>query len=195
VVGLNRRAVNPGASQIPIGNAPMPASQQQTLVDAGSVMYHVDKIKKLYPLIGDDNLGPVMGTRNRAWLTTGKTIEGAMGGVNKPPPAEFAQFNTQIAGLKNRIIRLVTGAAVQRDEEARIMQQVPDWTDVPEMFRAKLEGLAAIEQDLIQRIQKRKLAHLPTIGFEDQAGGGGAAPGAGADPDPYHINDLFPGGQ
>jgi hypothetical protein len=177
----------------PLMPGPMPPGQQQTLIDTGNVLYHLDKIKELYPTIGDENIGPVMGTRIKAGLMTGKDLQG------NPFPQQFADFNLQISALKNRMVKLITGAAMSREEASRILAQVPDWTNSPQVFRANLEGLTAIEQDLIGRIQQRKLAGLPTPGYEEGApAGAGAAPGAvpgaapGANPDPFGVHDLFP---
>jgi hypothetical protein len=50
----------------------------------------------------------------------------------------FAEFAAEVATLKNAVIKATTGAAMSEPEAQRIMSQVPDLTNQPAVFKARL---------------------------------------------------------
>jgi hypothetical protein len=68
---------------------------------------------------------------------------------------EVAQFHASVAGLRNEIIRLMSGAAVSGSEEQRMRAQLPDVTDKPASFQAKLTQTKRNRDSLLQRMRAR----------------------------------------
>lgn len=87
-----------------------------------------------------------------------------------------ASFMAETATLKNQIIKAITGAQMSEPEARRIMGQIPDYTDKPEVW---LEKAAST---------RRNLQALQSGVLQPHAGQGGMAPmashgpGAGAPP-------------
>ncbi len=85
-------------------------------------------LKSLEKLVNDDWLGPVAGR-----VTAAK--------INAPGfkvSDDLARFAAETATLKNSVVKAITGAAMSEPEAARIMKQIPDFADKPNVWRQKL---------------------------------------------------------
>lgn len=125
----------------------------------------LDDIERLAPQMGG-NIGPL-----DQWLAKGRLKTGI--GVRP----ELAQFDAQLTGLKNAVIKATTGAAMSEPEAQRIMGQLPDLGLPEPVFKARLETTRKNLQTL-----KRRTIEL-SGGSADQP----AAPAAAAPADPLGI--------
>jgi hypothetical protein len=82
----------------------------------------------------------------------------------------LAEFVAEVATLKNAVVKATTGAAMSEPEAQRIMSQVPDLTNQPAVFRARL---ASTRRNL-ETLKRRTL---------ELSGGAVAAPQAASAPD------------
>jgi len=186
LTSVNKRGLPPG--QV-IGTAPPSAGQQGQMIAAETGLAHLSNIQRLYK---PEYVGPVQGRLNE-WmgLRSGYAPDIASGKVGRISP-ELAEFANAVSTNKNRMIKLITGAAMNKEEVPRIVSQVPDFSQPPEVFEANLKGGIQTEAMLIERIRNRQAQGLPTPGiaplgadgqirFDDGAGGvgGGAAPASG----------------
>lgn len=87
----------------------------------------------------------------KEWMPGSEKVFGEAGEVD---PVE-AEFRTQMAGLKNYMIKLITGAAVRKDEEPRILAQIPDVNTKPEVFRSRYQKTLENAARLINIIRNR----------------------------------------
>lgn len=101
----------------------------------------------------ENSLGPIYGRAQQAKQKTPLADKG------------YAEFAAEVATLKNAVVKATTGAAMSEPEAQRILQQVPDLTDQPDVFRARL---AATKRNL-QTIKQKTIEY---------SGGGAAAPAA-----------------
>ena len=88
---------------------------------SAAVLDNLEKIKK------DDWIGPIAGRVSKGKIT--------VPGLNVDP--DLAEFSADTATLKNAVIKATTGAAMSEPEAQRIMEQIPDLTDKPEVWAAK----------------------------------------------------------
>lgn len=171
----NKRGLTPGTV---LGQAPIPVGMQTQALGAEQGLGQLGEIARLYK---KEYVGPVQGRLNETIglstgydLTTGQRIA-----------PELAQFANAVHQFKNLRIKLITGAAMNREEIPRIVGEVPDFSQPPEVFEANLKGQQQGMQILISRIRQRQAQGLPTPGiapigpdgairFTD----GGATPGA-----------------
>lgn len=102
------------------------ASQQTTMAEQETGLVLLDDITRLYR---PELVGPVVARATQARMK----IPGA-----PDVPQETAEFYAGVASLRNEIIKMMSGAAVSGSEEARMRSQLPDVTDKPSVFQAKL---------------------------------------------------------
>lgn len=81
---------------------------------------------------------------------------------------EKAVFYQDLAFIKDRIIKLITGAALSKEEAERIMRELPDETKADVDFSAKLKNFrSAVKQSFIDRSKRLasqgiRNAYIPT---------------------------------
>jgi hypothetical protein len=102
------------------------ASQQTAMAEQETSLVLLDDITSLYK---PELVGPIVARATRARMQ----IPGA-----PDVPQEVAEFYAGVASLRNEIIKMMSGAAVSGSEEARMRSQLPDVTDKPSVFQAKL---------------------------------------------------------
>ncbi len=73
-------------------------------------------------------IGPIDGRMAGARIMTGKGVT-----------PQLAEFDAQLTGLKNAVIKATTGAAMSEPEAKRIMGQLPDLTQPETVFKARLD--------------------------------------------------------
>lgn len=129
----------PGAS-FPVGPN---ASQQTSMAEQETGLALIDDISRLYT---PEMVGPVVGRVTKAQMVIPGTPDVS---------PQVAEFYAAVAGLRNEIIRLMSGAAVSGSEEARMRSQLPDVTDKPSVFEAKLNQTRRNRDTLLQRMRAR----------------------------------------
>jgi hypothetical protein len=119
------------------------AGQQTAMAEQETGIALIGDIDRLYQ---PQYVGPAVARLTRAQM--------AIPGAPDVKP-EVAQFYASVAGLRNEIIRLMSGAAVSGAEETRMRSQIPDVTDKPSTFQAKLNQTRRNRETLLQRTQTR----------------------------------------
>jgi hypothetical protein len=143
---------------------PVSSADQRAATEADASARAVQDIRTLYK---PEYVGPVQGRLNKLSSVTGFKLT-----------PEKAKFSAAVAHMKNEMIRELTGAAVGVQEEGRIMGEIPDETNPPALFEARLEQTEKNRKFLRERAAAR-------------AGGRSAPSGAGA-PDPRGGKTLDP---
>jgi hypothetical protein len=109
-----------------IGDLKPGAGAQEKIAVAEGALHQLDELK------GQFNpawVGPLAGRGKNMQLT----VSGERGDEG------LAAMAAQVASLKNQIINLRTGAAMSEPEALRIMQEIPDMNNPPDVFLARLE--------------------------------------------------------
>lgn len=116
---------------------PATGAQRQQMAENEAVMSGLARIRELAPTASDlaKWVGPVQGRLNSARIVTP--------GIDVDP--KMAEFFSEVAAIKNRMIRAITGAQMSEPEAARIMAQLPDIQNKPSVFLARM---AATERNL-----------------------------------------------
>lgn len=122
------------------GQAPvtLPAALAERVASAQTSMATLDRLRQLYR---PEYIGPLAGRQNQF-------IQGMPG---MSADQGFAEFSAETATLKNAIIKAITGAQMSEPEAKRIMQQVPDVTDKPEVWIAKAASTERNLKELMAR--------------------------------------------
>lgn len=112
--------------------APPTGQQRQQVAENEAVTMGLARLRELAP---DTQtlakwVGPVRGRTNQAALVTP--------GIDVNP--QMAEFFAEVAAIKNRMIRAITGAQMSEPEAKRIMAQLPDVTLKPGVFLARLQA-------------------------------------------------------
>lgn len=108
------------------GGAKLSASAVEKIASVDQSVGMLDDIERLLPSMGG-SIGPMDGRVAKARITTG---------VGASP--ELAEFDAQLTGLKNAVIKATTGAAMSEPEAKRIMGQLPDLSQPEAIFKARL---------------------------------------------------------
>jgi hypothetical protein len=131
------------ASGQPIG----PTPSQAVRTRMGEEEAGLDRINEIRGLYDSNYVGPAMGR----WNQLRQNIPDLPGQFDDIPEP-LAKFMASAAGLKNDMIRLITGAAVGVQEAKRIEREIPNITDRPEVFTAKLAQTEKNRMSLMARI-------------------------------------------
>ncbi|MFQ5927886.1 MAG: hypothetical protein ACE5MH_10690 [Terriglobia bacterium] len=191
--GIRRAMVTPidiGEAQrtgLPVGTAPeevagrvvpppLGATQQAQIAESEAALGGIDRIRTLSQDRLDDWIGPIQGRTNPAALATGLSTD-----------QDMAEFFASIATLRNVVIRAITGAQMGEAEARRIREQLPEPTQPPTVFRARLAETERNLGELIERMLNPPIRPLQQVG---EAGVGTPPPVATAAPD---LSDLAPG--
>jgi hypothetical protein len=113
-----------GPNQQPVPRTPTGAERLSAANDAATLALLTDIERSM----SDEWIGPVAGR----WAQATKNVP-LMG-----PSDAQATFYANVATLRNQIINLLSGAAVSAAEERRMLDQLPDPTQNPTVFRANL---------------------------------------------------------
>lgn len=104
--------------------APPTAGQKKAIADAQASEEALNNIQTLYK---PEYVGPMAGRMGSFENYTGIGIT-----------PERAQFTSAVAALKNQVIHDITGAQMSQGEASRILASVPDVTNPPEVFQARM---------------------------------------------------------
>jgi hypothetical protein len=118
---LARRSDVPNFSTAP--QAPGVLQAQQ---DAKSAAARVESLGSIYK---PEYVGPYAGRYNTLAAT------GLVPGLSTPQG--YTDFSAADAELRNDVIKAITGAQMNKNEEARIANQIPTKNDTPEMWQSK----------------------------------------------------------
>lgn len=108
------------------GGAKLSATAIEKIAGVDSSLSMLDDIERLLPSMLS-SIGPIQGRLTSVQLKTGV-------GVTE----ELAEFAAQITGLKNAVIKAITGAQMSEPEAKRIMGQIPDLDNPDAVFRARM---------------------------------------------------------
>jgi hypothetical protein len=114
------RAAKTGAE-----GAKLSAAAVEKVAGADTALGSAAKIAELLPSF-EGSLGPVYGRVQQAKQGTALADSG------------YAEFAAEVATLKNAVVKATTGAAMSEAEAVRILEQVPDLTQQPAVFKARL---------------------------------------------------------
>lgn len=144
---LDRR--NPGAGVQPVKDASAGGGQAQPglspsqRTQVASTEQGLDSLTEIERLFKPEYVGPATG-RIRA---IGQKIPGV------PVNEEFSQFQAEVAAMRNATIKAITGAQMSEPEAKRIREQIPEITDKPEVFKAKLAATRRNQADLAAHLK------------------------------------------
>ena len=74
---------------------------------------------------------------------TGRTRKAQQTAPGIDADKDFAAFDAELTTLQNSVIKSITGAQMSEPEAARIMGQIPQITDKPDVFEQKLKSTRA----------------------------------------------------
>lgn len=111
--------------------SPMGAAQQESQVQSAAQLGEIDALNQLYR---PDWVGPVAALQY--------TAQERIPGVPQPEP-ERAAFASAVANLQNSGIKAITGAQMSEYEVPRLMRELPQMSDKPNVFEAKLRLMNA----------------------------------------------------
>jgi hypothetical protein len=137
---------------------PMGPVAQAKVADIDTSLHTLGKLETMAPKMSAF-LGPI----------AGRAASQAQGFPGIPTSPDFAAFTAETAALKNATIKAITGAGLGEAEAQRIMQQIPDVTDKPEVWAAK----AKATRDNATFMRKRTMELAGGGGEPAAAGGGG----------------------
>lgn len=147
----NREAQSGGAAGSG-GGVKLAAGAIEKVAGVDQAVGMMDDIERLLPSMLD-SVGPLDGRLAKGKLATGAGVT-----------SELAEFDAQITGLKNAVIKATTGAAMSEPEAKRIMGQLPDLSQPEAVFKARL----ATTRRNLEMLKKRTI----------ELSGGSVAPAA-----------------
>jgi hypothetical protein len=131
------------------------ATAQEKMAAAETAVYQLGEVKRLF---NPDWVGPAAGRY--------KTMQLAVAGERGEQG--LAEMAAQVASLKNQIINLRTGAAMSEPEAQRIMQEIPDMNNPPDVFLSRMD----VTQKNIEFLNSRRRGYAyGTPGNSPQAAG------------------------
>lgn len=120
---------------------PPTGAARTALSDAEVALETVDRLIAGY---NEDFIGPVAGR-----LRTFGAALPSLGGIN-PIMEGFPEFQSNSAILRNSVIKAITGAQMSEPEAVRIRQQIPEISDRPEVWTAKMKATKQNLTDLLE---------------------------------------------
>lgn len=119
----------------------LPAVIQERVAAADAALYGIDRVRELFPQV-QNLLGPISGR----WESAKNKLPGLEGNP------VFAEFEAQVTGVKNTIIKYYTGAQMSEPEAIRLAAQVGEITNKPEVFPIKMRVLEANMKEMRRRM-------------------------------------------
>jgi hypothetical protein len=138
------------------GGAKLSATAIEKVAGVDQSIGMLDDIDRLLPKMGGF-VGPLDGRAAKMRLATGAGVT-----------PELAEFDAQLTGLKNAVIKATTGAAMSEPEAKRIMGQLPDLSLPEEVFKARL----ATTRRNLELLKKRTIELSGGSVDAPKAGGG-----------------------
>ena len=139
----------------PIGGKPLPNEMITTNQQIGTLKETLDRVKALYK---DDYVGPVAGR-----------ISGAKE-VTIGVPTEQAQFNADVAQIKNSLVYLMSGKQINEQEYQRLAKQLPDKNLPSDVFKARMNTFDKTLDSIVAERQKNSGGYGVNIKKENNRG-------------------------
>jgi hypothetical protein len=153
LMAVNPRAVQPGTM---VTQTPPSVGMQQAGIEAEQSLGYLNDIQRLYK---KEYVGPVQGTMNEQYaLRTGYDLSG------KPIDPQLAQFAHAVHANRDATIKMITGAAMNKEEAPRLSQQIPNFSQPAPVFEANLQGAIRHKQQLADRLRFKQGQGLETPG-------------------------------
>jgi hypothetical protein len=137
-----------------LGDLKPGATAQEKMASAEAAVFQLGEVKRLF---NPDWVGPAAGRYKSMQLAA----------VGERGEKGLAEMSAQVASLKNQIINLRTGAAMSEPEAQRIMQEIPDMNNPPDVFLSRLE---TTQKNIEFLNSRRKSYAYGTPGNAPQAG-------------------------
>lgn len=137
-------------------NVPEKASgkERELLTEESSALENINTLSSLY---NPEFVGPVAGRASG--------IGERVGAISAPN----AEFRASVAQFRNKIIKQITGAQMSETEATRIREQLPETTNPPAVFEARLrqtagnlEVLAGRRREILKQTGV-DISHLPPL--------------------------------
>lgn len=103
-----------------------PAGMADKIASGEASLHQLTRLREMF---NPDWVGPAAGRYENVKLAV----------VGEQGQAGLAKFAAQVDTLKNQVIKDITGAQMSEPEAARILRQVPDLNNPPDVFMARLE--------------------------------------------------------
>lgn len=140
-----------------------PAGMRADLARGAASLEGVDRLAELFK---PEYVGPLTGRAR----SIGQQIPGV------PVDPGYAEFEAETAALRNAIIKAITGAQMSEPEARRIMQQIPNIQDKPEVWAAKLTATRRNLDALNARLRGPYAGRPATIPMTPMAAHGSERP-------------------
>lgn len=116
-------------NQLPPGGAPGPEvpGQRTQITQNAAASEMLEHLNSLF----DQGAGKMVGPAEGRLRVLGQKIPGV------PVNDLFAEFEAASSAIRNATIKAITGAQLSEPEARRIMSQIPDSADKPEVWKAK----------------------------------------------------------
>lgn len=125
------------------GAGRLPAVIQERVAAADAALYGMNQIKRLWPQV-QHKIGPISGR----W----ESMKNKMPDLGQEVDPIFAEFEAEVTGVKNTIIKYYTGAQMSEPEAKRLAAQVGEITNRPEVFPIKMRVLEANMEEMKRRM-------------------------------------------
>lgn len=129
-LGLEQRRVGLAEKEAAAGGTGGAKLSAAAIEKVAGIEQSLGILNDLETLKKDEWLGPA----------TGRYTEFKINLPGADVPNDLAKFAAQTATLKNAVVKAVTGAAMSEPEAKRIMAQVPNFTDKPNVWKQKLDA-------------------------------------------------------
>jgi hypothetical protein len=142
-------------------SAPIPAALTTGIAQGGATIGALEDLETLFK---PEFVGPAAGR----WLQMKASLPESA--LTELPPG-FADFAAANAAFKNQMIKDITGAQMSEPEARRIMQQIPDVTNRPDVWQARYRQSLANRERLLERQRMRAggaAQQGPTVGEKRQ---------------------------
>lgn len=140
--------------------APVPPALRSQEVSSEVGLDQLDRLEQMFESEGGkDVVGPIEGRAR----SIGQQIPGV------PVNEQFSNLEAATAAFRNATIKAITGAQMNKQEEGRILAQIPGMNDKPNVWRAKARQTRTNLGDLANRIKGKR----PGMGAGAGNGAGG----------------------
>lgn len=133
-----------------VGGIPIPDKGNEELIGRATIVKQLGELKTKF---GDLPTGPIQGRLNQYREILGVDLTD-----------EQVAYSTLLNSVRNRVVNVLSGAAVSPDEARRILAELPNEKTSPQAFKGRLETALKIAEDVYKiraQYYKRKGHSMP----------------------------------
>ena len=134
--------------------APAPTALRSQEVSSEVGLDQLDRLEKMFEEGGKDLVGPAAGRMRSTGQKLPDMISGNVPGMEYN--GQFANLEAATAAFRNATIKAITGAQMNKQEEGRILSQIPGVNDKPNVWRAKARQTRANLGDIANRLAGKR---------------------------------------